>query len=83
MGKVSFTSDLWSDSVLTSYMGLTAHYMVENGPAKDLELKSVLIAFHPLEGKHNAKNLAQIVVNLTDRAEVTDKVRPNHVPGAS
>ena len=48
--------------------------MVENGPEKSLELRSVLIAFHPLDGKHDAKNLAKNIIDLTDRVGVSDKV---------
>ncbi|KAF8950976.1 hypothetical protein BDZ97DRAFT_1601033, partial [Flammula alnicola] len=29
-GRISFTTDLWSDPVLDSYMAVTAHYLVRD-----------------------------------------------------
>ena len=72
MGKVSLTADLWSDSVLKAYMAITAHYLLEDNGK--LLLRSGLIAFHHIPGKHDAKTLAQHFVALTDRAGITTNV---------
>lgn len=39
-----------------------------------LETKSALMAFHRLRDGHDGKNLADVVLALLDRAEITMKV---------
>ena len=53
-------------------MAVTAHWMAENDG--HLELKSALIAFQRVWGKHSAKNLANIMLRVLDRAGTTNKV---------
>lgn len=73
VGKVSITGDVWSDRGLQGYLGLTAHYLINRGPeSQELELRASLIAFHPLEGAHTGKNLAETTLRLLDRAGITD-----------
>jgi hypothetical protein len=74
LGKVSFTSDLWSDKNLRSYLCLTAHWMARNKRTGALELQCALIAFHHVTGRHDGVNLARIMIALLDRAGVTTKV---------
>ena len=45
---VSVTLDIWSDRRLRSYIGITMHTFVEN------DLKSYLLSFAPLKGRHTA-----------------------------
>jgi hypothetical protein len=72
VGKISYTTDIWSSANMTSYMAVTAHWLAEkNG---HLELRSALVAFHRVWGKHTAKNLANILLLVLDRAGVTIKV---------
>jgi len=78
MGKVSFTSDLWSDRQRRSYMCITAHWIARNKRSHSLELKSALIAFHHVQGAHDGVNLGRTTMKLLDRAEVTPKVRCPH-----
>ena len=55
-------------------MAVTAHWMAEeNG---HLELRSALVAFHRVWGKHTAKKLASIMLAVVDRAGVTTNVSP-------
>lgn len=72
LGKVSFTMDIWSDSKMQSFLAMTAHWIARDN--NTLELKSSLIAFHRIWGKHTGKNLAAIVLSLLDRAGATSKV---------
>ncbi|KAJ3752489.1 hypothetical protein EV360DRAFT_11628, partial [Lentinula raphanica] len=30
LGRISFTSDMWSNSVLKGFMAITAHYMIKD-----------------------------------------------------
>jgi hypothetical protein len=71
VGKVSFTADLWSDKNLRSYICITAHWIARNKRSKQLELKTALIAFHNVTGKHDGANLAAVVLQLLDRAGIT------------
>lgn len=74
LGRISFTSDCWSDPNLTSYMAITAHYMVhdENGR---LALRSSLLAFRIIDGKHDGKNLGRIMFEILKEADLLGQVR--------
>jgi hypothetical protein len=52
---------------------MTAHWIARDG--NGLQLKSSLIAFQRIWGKHTGKNLADIVLYLLDRAGATSKVK--------
>ena len=81
MGKISYTTDIWSSADRTSYMAVTAHWMAEkNG---HLELRCALVAFNKVWGKHTAKNLARIMLAVTDRAGVTTNVSPFYLSNFS
>jgi hypothetical protein len=57
-------------------MALTAHWIAKVDEMA-LESKAALVAFHQIEGSHNGKNLANIVLALLDRAGITVKVNTN------
>jgi hypothetical protein len=44
LGRISFTSDCWSDPNLTSFLALTAHFMVRDSNGQ-LILRNHLLAF--------------------------------------
>jgi hypothetical protein len=81
-GKISYTSDIWSSSNMTPYMAVTAHWIAID-MAGHLSLKCALIAFHKVWGKHNASNLATVMLNVMDRAGTTTKVSSfySFIPG--
>lgn len=81
MGQVSFTADIWTDQCSRSYLALTAHWIAKVERTTSLELKTALIAFHRLPGKHDGKAIAEAVIALLDRARVTVKVRLLHEAG--
>ncbi|EAU93647.2 hypothetical protein CC1G_02877 [Coprinopsis cinerea okayama7 len=74
-GRISLTSDIWSSSDLTSYMAVTAHYMVEpvDRPGH-LELKTRLIAFRHVHGKHDGSHLAKAFVGILDEWGIDRKL---------
>lgn len=71
-GKISFTSDLWSDENRHPFMALMAHWITQQ--ASKLVLKAGLIAFTHIPGSHDGVSLAAIILGLLDHAEVMDKV---------
>src|ERR1700690_1466908 len=72
-------SDLWSDKNLQSYLCLTAHWIARNKRTGVLELKSALIAFHNVTGRHDGVNLGRIMVELLDCAGITAMVSLLHL----
>jgi hypothetical protein len=80
MGKVSFTTDGWSDPNQISFMAVTAHWIqaieekTPTGVKKTLQLRADLIGFHKLPGRHTGEHLAHCFLFITDRIEVTSKV---------
>src|SRR5271163_3565835 len=56
VGKISFTTDAWSDPNQTSFMAVTAHWIeaveekTPSGSKKKLQLRADLIGFHKLPG---------------------------------
>jgi hypothetical protein len=61
-------------------MAVTAHYLIRspsNSPEVKghLELRSALIGFLPVPGRHFAQDLAQALIFITDRVNITDMVR--------
>jgi hypothetical protein len=75
MGKVSVTMDIWSDQNLRPFLAMTAHWVAKVEGTTTFQLKTALIAFHRLRGRHDGKTLAETVMDILDRAEMTSKVR--------
>ena len=59
--KVSVTLDCWTSPNTKSFMGITAHYIV-NGI-----LQSLALACAPLGGKHSGENLREVFVAKCDQ----------------
>ena len=78
MGQVSITADAWSDQNRRPFLAMTAHWIAKVEGTSALQLKTALIAFHRLRGRHDGKTLAKTVLKLLDRAEITLKVRLLH-----
>jgi len=74
VGQISLTMDIWSDHNHQSYLAITAHWIAMIPGTTALELKAALIAFHWLRGHHDGESLADIVLQLLDRAGITGKV---------
>jgi len=80
MGKISFTTDMWSDPNLTPYMAVTAHWIeakevrTSSGLQRILELRADLVGFHRVPGHHSGAHLAHTFKFITDRLGITHKV---------
>lgn len=72
VGKISFTTDCWSDSNLTPFIAIMAHWSehyiknTPHGPQYILGLHSELIAFHCVPCQHIGKHLATVFMNILD-----------------
>jgi hypothetical protein len=75
VGQISFIMDIWSDQIHRPYLALMAHWIAMiAGTTSSLQLDVALIAFHRLHGDHDGESLADLVLQLLDRDEVTVKV---------
>jgi hypothetical protein len=72
-GRISFTTDLWSDPSLDSYMAVSAHYYVRN-EHRQLKRRNGLIAFRFVEGSHTGINLAQNFIKILEELNILGKV---------
>jgi hypothetical protein len=57
---------------------MTAHWIAKVEGTTSLQLKTALIVFHRLHGRHNGKALVGTIMKLLDRAQITVKVRLLH-----
>lgn len=72
LGRISFTSDCWSDPNLASFLAITTHFIArKNG---SLVLCNKLLAFRIIEGTHDGENLARIVFAILKEAGLLGKV---------
>ena len=58
-------------------MAVTAHWIqmvAEEESVKKLQLRTDLIVFHKLPGRHTGEHLAQCFLFITDCLEITSKV---------
>ena len=57
-------------------MAVTVHWIqvvAEEGSVKKLQLRTDLIGFHKLPGRHTGEHLAQCFLFITDRLGITSK----------
>ena len=71
---ISFTSDLWSNLKLTSFMAITAHFVARDERG-NLIVRSRLIAFRMVSGSHTGVNLAGTFFNILKEYGLLHKVR--------
>jgi hypothetical protein len=77
LGKVSFTTDLWSDPDLKQYMAVTAHWLESvqtHSGEKKLTLRASLVGFLHLPGTHTGERLAEALMFIIKRTGLTRKV---------
>ncbi|OBZ77284.1 putative AC transposase [Grifola frondosa] len=67
LGRVSFTTDLWSDPNLRAFMGITAYYCMRDEQFR-LVVKARLLAFHHVEGRHAGNSLARVFFDILKKA---------------
>jgi hypothetical protein len=69
LGRISFTSDIWSRQNLEGYMAVTAHYCTET-PDGQLIIRARLVAFRYVQGSHTGHNLAKIFVKILKELDI-------------
>lgn len=72
---MSFTFDLWTSEPGDPYISITGHYV--DAPAdkpQDWKLKTEQLAFKHVEGRHNGKNIADILIHTLDSYGLRGKV---------
>lgn len=74
LGRISLTSDMWSDPKLDGFMGCTAHFMARNEDTGQLELRVELLSFHFVECGHSGKELADEYFKILEKAGILHKV---------
>ena len=80
LGLLSETMDLWSDPNRTPYMAVTSHWIqginIETieGTKLILKLRSDLIGFQWVPGRHDGRHLATAFIYITDHIGITDRV---------
>ncbi|KIM52693.1 hypothetical protein SCLCIDRAFT_43256, partial [Scleroderma citrinum Foug A] len=61
-GKVSFTSDIWTDGNYCPFLTIMAHWISKDNVTGYLKLNMGLIAFHHIPSTHTGSNLVLIIL---------------------
>ncbi|KAF4617427.1 hypothetical protein D9613_006423 [Agrocybe pediades] len=72
-GRISFTSDLWSDPNLRSFMAVTAHFLLKDEHT-NLVTKNRLVAFRHISGSHSGKHLAEQFLLILKELGIAHKI---------
>ena len=59
---------------MQSYFAITAHWAYRDDADGSIKIKARLIAFHRIFGRHTGAKLAQLCIDLLDRAGTTANV---------
>jgi hypothetical protein len=78
LGKISFTSDMWTSPSQVAFMAVTAHYILRVDG--HLEIRSRLIAFRKISGDHSGHNMAQYMAKILHELHVIEKVSSIKLP---
>lgn len=73
LGRISFTTDLWSDPNLDSFMAVTVHYYIRDENRR-LMRRNGLIAFRFVPGSHSGENLASHFIGIVEEMGALNKV---------
>jgi len=80
LGKISLTTDMWTDPNLSPFMAVTAHWIetkvtqTPEGPQYELKLRAELIGFHRVPGHHDGEHLCQAFLYIIDRLSIASAV---------
>ena len=66
--EVCLTLDLWSSRQMHSYLGMTAHYIL------DWALKSVMVTYKRFKGRHTSDNIHQMYDETVACFDITKKI---------
>ncbi|ESK92971.1 hat family dimerization domain-containing protein [Moniliophthora roreri MCA 2997] len=73
LGRMSFTSDVWSRQTMSSHMAVTTHWMAYSKDGHLIQ-QSSLIAFCHLMGSHCGANLAKEFISVIEKVECLHKI---------
>lgn len=72
---MSITFDAWTSKAYDPYLAITVHYIDSPADQHDeWQLKSKILAFQELPGRHNGENLAATLAEALNRYDIQDKV---------
>jgi hypothetical protein len=80
MGKISFTTDMWTDDFnKRAYMAVTAHWLQSvslktSSLQPSLSLRTDLIGFVYVPSSHTGEHLARVFLSIIDRLKIANKV---------
>ena len=75
LGKMPITFDAWTSKSYDSYLAITAHYIDSaKGDTYEWQLKSKVLGFEELHGRHTGKNMATTISNILDTYDIKDNV---------
>ncbi|GLB45978.1 putative hAT family C-terminal dimerisation region [Lyophyllum shimeji] len=72
-GRISFTSDLWTDQNRRSYMAITAHFM-SFGTNGQVTMTTRLVAFRYVPGSHSGQDLAKVFVAILKELGIFNRI---------
>ncbi len=70
MGKISFTTNVWTDFNMKSYMAVTAHWLQKASLQSKLTLHCDLIGFIHVPGSHTGECLAKVFLHILDHIKL-------------
>lgn len=69
VGSVCLTSDIWAGKAKEDYLSVVAHFVNSKW-----ELEKRLLGLRLIDGKHSGVNIANLVANVIDDYDLTNKV---------
>ena len=68
-GKLSFSLDIWTSTVVKAYMGITVHYI-----SNAWNLQQITLDFIELEGSHTGRCIAEELITVLSSYDISKKV---------
>ncbi|CAB4409531.1 unnamed protein product [Rhizophagus irregularis] len=78
LGKLSLSLDIWTSTVVKSYMGITVHF-IDNS----WYLQQITLDFIELEGSHTGKNIAEELITVLNLYDISKKINSITTDNAS
>ena len=77
--SVSLTVDIWSDRVMRSYLGITAHVIVQQNDGRQpsevtCNLQPLLLSFQRFVGPHSGENISSVFEEVLHSNDIKNKV---------
>lgn len=78
-GRISFTTDLWTDPNKHAFMAVTAHWLDRQAGSGSWYVRSELIGFHRVPYQHTGQHLALAFLQVLERVGIVEKVKSTTV----